>query len=180
MTAIAGIVHEGTVYIGGDSAGVDDALGLVVRADAKVFTNGPMVFGFCGSFRMGQLLRYSFTPPPLSKRGDVDRYMVTDFIDAVRKTLKKGGARRVEEKVEEGGTFLVGFRGRLFEINDDFQVGEGVDPYRAVGSGRDVVLGALYVTEFAMDPVERIQLALAAAERHGAAVRSPFTVLSEP
>ncbi|TAL42992.1 MAG: hypothetical protein EPN91_07260 [Salinibacterium sp.] len=179
MTAIAGIVHKGTVYIGGDSAGVDSGLSLVVRADAKVFVNGPMVLGFTSSFRMGQLLRYAFTPPPCPKRADVHRYMVTDFIDAVRKTLKKGGYAKIENKVEEGGTFLVGFRGRLFEINGDFQVGEGVDPYGAVGIGRDLVLGALFASE-GRAPEERIHTALAAAERFGAAVRAPFTVVKEP
>ena len=179
MTAIAAVVHDGRVYIGADSAGVDDTLALVVRADAKVFVNGPMVFGFCGSFRMGQLLRYAFTPPPMTKRGDVDRYMVTRFIDAVRKCLKKGGFAKVDDKVEEGGNFLVGFRGRLFEIDSDFQVGEGLDPYRAVGIGRDVVLGALYATD-GQRPEERIHMALAAAERFGAAVRGPFSVVREP
>jgi hypothetical protein len=36
MTAIVGLVQAGSVYIGGDSAGVS-GMSLTVRADAKVF-----------------------------------------------------------------------------------------------------------------------------------------------
>ena len=39
MTCIVGLVHEGVVYIGGDSAGVG-GMSLTVRADEKVFRNG--------------------------------------------------------------------------------------------------------------------------------------------
>jgi ATP-dependent protease HslVU (ClpYQ) peptidase subunit len=45
MTCIAGVAHEGKVWIGGDSAGVG-GYDLTVRADAKVFTNGEFLFGF--------------------------------------------------------------------------------------------------------------------------------------
>ena len=62
MTCIVGLVHEGVVYIGGDSAGVA-GLSLVVRADEKVLRNGDFLMGFTTSFRMGQLLRYKLDPP---------------------------------------------------------------------------------------------------------------------
>ncbi len=54
MTAIVGLVHNATVYIGGDSAGVS-GYSMTVRADSKVFTIGPYLMGFTTSFRMGQL-----------------------------------------------------------------------------------------------------------------------------
>ena len=63
MTCIVGLVHEGTVFIGGDSAGVA-GLSLVVRADEKVFRNGDFLMDFTTSFRMGQLLRYNPDSPP--------------------------------------------------------------------------------------------------------------------
>jgi hypothetical protein len=58
MTAIVGLTDNGTVHIGGDSAGVSD-WSLTIRADSKVFTNGPYVMGFTTSLRMGQLPRYA-------------------------------------------------------------------------------------------------------------------------
>ena len=44
MTCIVGLVHEGVVYIGGDSAGVA-GLSLTVRADEKVFRNSDFFDG---------------------------------------------------------------------------------------------------------------------------------------
>lgn len=83
MTCIVGMVEGGRVWIGGDSAGVAE-LELTVRADEKVFTNGPYVFGFTSSFRMGQLLRYKLKPPKPPRFGDLMAFMVNDFIEAVR------------------------------------------------------------------------------------------------
>jgi hypothetical protein len=48
VTAIAGFVHKGSVWIGGDSAGVAD-YDLHIRADQKVFVNGEFGFGFTSS-----------------------------------------------------------------------------------------------------------------------------------
>jgi hypothetical protein len=51
MTCIVGLVDGGRVWLGGDSAGVS-GWDLTVRADRKVFRNGPYVMGFTTSFRM--------------------------------------------------------------------------------------------------------------------------------
>lgn len=63
MTCIVGLKHKDKVYIGGDSLGANTAFQKTVRADEKVFQKDDMIFGFTSSFRMGQILRYSFFPP---------------------------------------------------------------------------------------------------------------------
>ena len=177
MTCIAAVVEGDRVFMGGDSA-ASDGCDLVVRADQKVFRNGPMLMGFAGSFRMGQLLRYSFTPPKHARRKDVHRYMVTDFVDAVRDCLKKGGfAQRLNEVEAIDGLFVVGYLGRLFTVDTDYQVGEAMDGFAAVGSGSSIASGALYVTS-GVSARKRIRNALEAAERYSAGVRRPFYVQS--
>lgn len=177
MTAIVGLVHNGTVYIGGDSAGVT-GYSMTVRADSKVFTVGPYVMGFTTSFRMGQLIRYALAAP--APDGDLDRFMATTFIDAVRECLKTGGWARKDNDREEGGTFLVGVRGRLFTVWDDYQVAAGADGYAAVGCGSELALGALFATaRTRVRPERRIMVALQAAERFSAGVRGPFLCVSE-
>ncbi|MEU7403823.1 hypothetical protein [Streptomyces sp. NPDC044948] len=179
MTAIVGLVHEGTVFIGGDSAGVS-GYGLTVRADQKVFATGPYVMGFTTSFRMGQLLRYAFEAPA-PETEQLEKFMTTAFVDGVRETLKAGGWLKKDSEQEEGGTFLVGVAGRLFVVDDDFQVGEAADEYAAVGCGDELALGALYATaKLGMDPGPRLTTALLAAERFSAGVRGPFTLVSTP
>ena len=178
MTCIAAVVYDNVVYMGADSAGVA-GYNLVVRADQKVFINGEFLIGFTSSFRMGQLLRYAFKPPRFHEdEKDLYAYMVTDFIDAVRACLKGGGYAQKTNEEETGGCFLVGVRGRLFQIEDDYQVGELTCNYNAVGCGEAYALGVLSVTG-AIDPDERIRLALSSAEKFSAGVRGPFIVLNK-
>lgn len=176
MTCIVGLVHEARVYIGGDSAAVS-GWDLTVRADAKVFKRGPFVMGFTTSFRMGQLLRYRLEIPKRPEGMALDEYMATLFVDASRQCLKDGGQAKRENEVEEGGSFLVGHEGRLFHVAADYQVGEAVDGFTAVGTGADSARGSLFASSLRR-PRPRVEQALAAAERFNAAVRGPFTVLS--
>jgi ATP-dependent protease HslVU (ClpYQ) peptidase subunit len=177
MTCIAGLVDGGRVYIGGDSAGTS-GWDLTIRADEKVFANGEFLFGFTTSFRMGQLLRYAFIPPIPKEGQDTAQFMVTDFVNAARDCLKAGGFARKHDEQESGGTFLVGFRARLFEIDTDYQVGQPADGYTAIGCGDKQAVGSLFSTRGA-SPEDRIRTALSAAERHSAAVRGPFVILSQ-
>jgi ATP-dependent protease HslVU (ClpYQ) peptidase subunit len=177
MTCIAGVVHKGKVWIGGDSAGVCDDHSLTVRSDRKVFVNGDFIMGFTTSFRMGQLLNHSFVPPQRHADQDVMRFMVTDFVNAVRECLKTGGYAERENEVESGGTFLVGYKGRLFMIGGDYQVGEAIDGFDAVGCGSDIAKGSLYASA-KLEPRKRIEMALRAAERFSGGVRAPFHYVS--
>lgn len=176
MTCIAGLVHDGKVYIGGDSAGVG-GLDLSIRKDQKVFANGDFVMGFTSSFRMGQILRYAFTPPKRHPDKDVMEFMVVEFVNALRDSLKAGGFAKKDSEVETAGVFLVGYAGRLFNIEDDYQVGESACGYHAVGCGDGYAKGVLFATE-GQDPEARINMALRAAEAHSAGVRGPFHLVA--
>jgi hypothetical protein len=176
------MVEGEKVYIGGDSVGVA-GYEADVRADAKVFRNGPMIFGFTSSFRMGQLLRYSLVVPQRHPETDVYAWLVTTFIDAVRACLDRGGYSRRVNGEEEAGTFLIGYAGRLFAVQDDYQVAEVARSYQAVGCGATYALGALHATDARsaayvlgqrLDPILRLTIALGAASEHSAGVRGPY------
>ncbi|MER5450803.1 hypothetical protein ABT065_35135 [Streptomyces sp. NPDC002764] len=178
MTVIVGLVHRRRVHLGGDSAGSSGSQ-LTIRRDRKVFTNGPYVLGFTTSFRMGQLLHHAFQAP--HPQGDLDRFMVTTFIDAVRTCLKEGGWARKDSEQEQAGSFLVGVHGRLFEVHDDYQVGEPAAGYAAVGCGDDLALGALHATAgLGLKPRERLTAALRAADHHSTFVSAPYTFARTP
>lgn len=178
MTCIVGLVDEGTVYIGGDSAGTS-GWDLILRADQKIFRLGPYLLGFTTSFRMGQLLRYSLTVPRRNQDASDERHMATAFIDAVRECLKAGGYATVLNNREEGGAFIVGYRGRLYVIDSDYQVMCPAEPFAAVGCGGQIAHGALYASRD-KPPLVRVQLALEAAERFSAPVRAPFVIETLP
>lgn len=177
MTCIVGVAHEGQVWIGGDSAGVA-GYDITVRADAKVFRVGPYVLGFTDSFRMGQLLRYTLDVPAPPDR-DLDRFMCTTFVDAVRDCLGNGGWAKGTVEQEVGGNFLVGARGRLFEVCSDYQVGLMRDDYTAIGCGAPYAIGSLHMSGRnwqGIAPRPRVRLALEAAAHHSTGVCGPFTI----
>lgn len=173
MTCIVALRSGGKVFMGCDSAGVG-GLSLQIRVDPKIYRVGPVLIGFTSSFRMGQLLGYSLKVPDHDPRMALEKYMATDFVNAVRTCLKEGGFARKKEEEESGGIFLVAIEGRLFEIESDYQVGERVEPFAACGCGVDLALGSLFTTDESIEPKRRLELALLAAEAFSAGVRKPF------
>lgn len=181
MTCIVGLVHDGKTYIGADSLGVKTPwLQKTDRKDPKVFENNGFVIGFTSSFRMGQVLAHSFNPPKVHADDNLFRYMVTDFIDAVRSTLKSAGYARRDNDVESGGEFLVGYRNRLFQVCSDYQVAENRCGYAAVGCGAEFAMGSLHATQALGDlhPQEEVLMALEAAVTFSAGVGGELTCLS--
>jgi ATP-dependent protease HslVU (ClpYQ) peptidase subunit len=177
VTCIVGLVDGNNVIMGADSAGVDGSLALSIRRDPKLVWRAPYLIGFTTSFRMGQLLAHAFKPPEPCIGESVMRFMVVDFVDAVRACLKDGGFASKTNEQESAGTFLVGFLGRVFWIENDYQVAEPDCGYAACGSGRDVALGSLHATRcIGMPAEERVKKALEAAAAHNAAVHRPFLI----
>jgi hypothetical protein len=187
-TCIAALKTGNGVWMIGDSAGVDpQSLSIRIVSGKKVFlktdSNGQEFgFGYTSSFRMGQLIQYSLTVPPVPAKGDLQDYMCTTFVEALRTCLKDGGYTKISDNQETGGYFLVGTAGRIFEIQSDFQVCETVEDYAAVGCGDDLALGSLFSTQDnhldeAMQPWDRLRLALDAAAHFSAGVRPPFNLI---
>lgn len=192
MTCIVGIAVNGAVIIGADSMAGDGHWNRRVRADRKVFKNGELIFGFTTSFRMGQLLEHSLTPPPIQEGMEPYAYAVKLLIPEIRNTLRSGGFMKTENGVESGGNFLVGFRGSLFEVDHDFQVAQSIEHFEAVGCGAQYAMGAMHIAyEQAFRKPQRLtassfmdsdesaaqlvlQAGLNAAARFSAGVAGPF------
>lgn len=180
MTCIASWIEpDGTIYMGAESAGTNSAFHQTIRADQKLGSYRDMLMGFCGSYRMGQLLAHGLSVPPQVEAEDDYTYLVTAFIAGVRNTFRAGGWLLSDKGVEQGGTFLVARRGRLFNVQSDFQVGEAVDNYAAVGSGGNFALGTFYSDKNKeMPPVARIISALDSACHFNAACKGPYVIKS--
>jgi ATP-dependent protease HslVU (ClpYQ) peptidase subunit len=182
MTCIVGVIDRARkcVVIGGDSAAIGDN-SVIIRKDPKVFFNGEFLIGCTTSFRMINLLRFSFVPPEI-KTKDIYRYMCTDFVDEARRCFVNGGyLMKGDHGDDRGGTFLVGYHDRLFEISEDFQVAESASGYGSVGCGSDFALGALYIlikNKTYSDSRLLVKQALSAAECYSTGVQGPFTILS--
>jgi ATP-dependent protease HslVU (ClpYQ) peptidase subunit len=182
MTCIVGLCAEGKVYIGGDSAAVSDSQHeICVRSDKKVFRVGEFIFGCGGSFRMMNILQFFFNPGEHPEHADPYSYMCIDVSNHLRKIFFDHGWARTEAGVEKGGQFLVGYKGHLFYVGSDYQIGEFELGYYALGMGGMYALGSLYSTSdlvISVSPIERVLSALEAAEEFSPAVKRPFYIIN--
>ena len=183
MTCIVGLVCDGQVSLGGDSASNSNDHSITIVKNPKVFRKGAFVMGYTSSWRMGQLIQYQFMPPERDLQQDVMEYMVTSFIGGIRNLFKEGGWAKIENSQEQGGSFLVGYQGRLFTIHGDYQVAESANPYEAIGSGANIALGALFTLttakNFDKTAIQDIlQFALDASSKHNSGVAPPYTFVS--
>jgi len=168
MTCIIGLIDKEGVYIGGDSAAISaDDLSFNIRTDEKVFVKGDFIFGYSSSFRMGQLLRYKLKIPAHIKGMDTTQYMVTLFIDAVKRCFDDN-----DFDVEDG-SFVVGYKGKLYVIMSDYQVAQAKENFISLGCGEHFAMGAMYAST-EKDPIKKIEIALSAAAAFSMGVKPPF------
>ena len=169
MSCIVGIAQEGKIYMGSDSfATTSDGERRPIIAN-KLFFNKEYLIGFTGSIRTGQAIRPHYFDPPNS---------ILDFPDALREHLyEKGCVLNSEEHGQiQGSNFLIGWRGKLYEILLDFQMNETDGDCNTIGAGATFAFGSLYTTKFIkkISPNKRIALALEAASFYTTTCGPPF------
>ncbi|RWX70454.1 hypothetical protein EN780_03405 [Mesorhizobium sp. M4B.F.Ca.ET.089.01.1.1] len=159
MTCIVGLIDDGAVYMGGDSAAILDS-NVEVRQNRKVFRKGAYLIGYAGSYRVGQLIEHTLELD--SPQGALLKHMITHVAEKIREISGK-----------ESAEVLIGCLGRLFKFSSDFSVAE-YKRYAAIGQADQCALGSLF--DGRGDPTKRVLRALGAAQEHNAAVRAPFYV----
>jgi len=169
MSTVIGIVENGEVYIGADSLASTEDGDVRPMKCKKIFKNGPYLFGFIGSVRGGQVLYPDYFEPPEN---------IMEMPDAIIKQLSEKGCLIMSEQQQslQACNFLIGYKGKLYEILVDFQLTE-IENYTAIGSGSCYAFGSLHTTEKMKDdftPLMRLELALEAAEEFSTSTRRPF------
>lgn len=167
MTCIAGIVHNGKVYMGCDSAGTNGGE-LDLRRRPKIHRFPNFIVGAAGSGLIHQVLD-TVKLPVLTVGTDIYPWICSSLLSA----LKRATANWHEEETFEA---LIGVQGQLFHLWGASQVVESAANFDACGSGAQIARGALFVAErHWQEPKMCLELALEAAERFSTGVRGPFT-----
>lgn len=136
MTCIVGIEVDGKVLIGGDIQGTGGNH-KIVHSQPKVFLKRNVLFGYTTSYRFGQILENLLHDPVVPEDdNEVYRWIVTVLIPDIKKTLK-------DNDYTMGGTCLIGIRGQLWGMQDDFSVLRSVNGYDSCGSGQEYALGCI-------------------------------------
>ena len=176
MTCIVGVVDEGRVILGADSAGSGKENEIYSLPERKVFARGPYLFGITGSYRLGEVLHFKTELPELPKQHDLKRFLVHELVPAVADAvLKNHCAHEGREILGPRTGFLLGVRGSLWCIISDltvFQAGS----FASMGSGRLRAYPALHALEAAgVTPAKRrLELALEATYAYTSDVRGPW------
>lgn len=177
MTCIVGVEKGNTVWLGGDSAGTNGALGRTIIKDPKVFVKGDVAFGVCGLPKVMDAIRHAIELP-VQDKGDTDRaFLVSTLVPALRDGLKKLDCcqKEGEETVFEGAV-LIGYRGKVYNMQGNFQLIHSADGYASVGSGSTLALGSLDATK-GQNPKKRVLAALRASTKN-AGCAPPFVVVT--
>lgn len=186
MTCVVGIEQDGIVWLGADSSSIEPhSMKLQIVSEPKAFAREEFAAAFTTSFRMGQLLEHAFSPPPRPEGATDVGYLVSMFLDELRRCFREHGFVQTANDEhatgqELGGEFLLAYRGRLYQVFPDFNITRPARGFAAAGCGEQVALGSLHATHGKGAPGDRILAALSAAEEFSAGVRGPFTVISFP
>lgn len=182
MTCIVALIHNNSVYMAGDSAAVLD-MDYEIRGDKKVFKVDEFIIGFSDSFRLGNILKYKFTPPKITK--DIEIYMNIDFIESIKELCRDNGILKMIDNEESNvGQILVGIHGRIFNIDYDFNIGWNLDKNYSIGCGSSYAISALQTLDIIdpqykkYSPEKRLNIALEIAEKNSLGVKPPYYSVS--
>ena len=178
MTCIIGMAKDGKVYMGGDSM-ASAGHNVRIQREKKVFPVGEFLIGTSGSIRGANLLKHKFSVPVNNGKDDF-KYMVTEFVPAVRELFKDGGLSKIDNNVEEAEShLLVGYRGVIYNFFGDFQIDVYEEEFTATGCGKYYALGAMEGLGYNIDrePKETIIKALEIVGKYDAYVGAPYYVL---
>lgn len=174
MTAIVGLVHNGKVWMGGDSAySTEDE--VWIQRDPKVFRRGDILIGTAGLGRFESVMRYLVEIPRIRKGMDVGYWVNVDLASEVRKALIADGY------AHDAGAFevkdcqaMIGVMGDLFVLDSDLCGWRTLCGYAVIGSGEGPARASLHETA-KLQPRTRLKRALERAAAETTGVRPPFT-----
>lgn len=181
MTCVVAVKYEGKVWMGADHLGSDGFIKTEFIENSKVFKNGDFLIGYTTSFRMGQILQYSWRPPHRVEGISDDQYFYKTVLDSVRNCFKDNDYGDKQGIDWQSGNFLVGWKGRLFEVEN----ANALEHHKiaAVGSGCYHAIGAmkalLKVEKHTERPNDFLQCALEVATGSVVSVGKQYTFVSE-
>lgn len=188
MTCIVAVECVDGAVVGGDFL-ASNSFNKSVTTRSKIYQRDSLIMGFCGSFRMGQIIeaaikkREFFIP---KEDEDIYTWLITDFISFLRTELRAGLGNAVFDKasIDWDISFLVSIHGQIWEINGDFGVLGDVNGVISIGSGLYHAGSSLH-TQIEMlgrrptivEAKKFIALAYKVTSNHIASVSSEFSVL---
>jgi len=178
MTCIVGIEIPGVgVLMGADSCASDGYKSYKIT-DSKLFIKNGVSFGYTTSFRFADILKHHVVIPDNTTGLSDSEFLIKEVVFEIREKLKEHGYSKIANNNEIGGEALIGYRGKLYELQSDYSLMGYTHGYGSCGSGMYYALGSLYTTKNSkISDKDRLTWALMAAAEYSPGVSPPFTFL---
>lgn len=145
MTTLIAIQHDDWCIIAGDSQTTSYHLSGDCSPMGKIATNGKYLVAAAGLVRGMNLIQHSFAPPRAPKN-NLDKFMVTKFLPALRSAFMKSGYDMKDDGdiASHDNEFIVAVNGTIYLIDEAYGIERTNDKIYVTGSGMELALGAAY------------------------------------
>ena len=145
MTTLVAIQGDGWSVLGCDSRISDEDGRFQISKDPKIVDNNGVLIASCGSSRTANILHYGYVQPKPGPKENLNSFMSSKFIPAMRKNFVDAGIDMKEdgEVAENDGGILVSIKSEIYAIQNDYSWDTDIRNVYVMGSGGDIALGAL-------------------------------------
>ena len=164
MTTLVAIQHDDWCLIAADSQTSFGHLSADCSPMGKIALNGKYLIAGAGTVRGMNIIQHSFVPPT-PPRNASDKFMVSQFIPALRKSFIAAGYDMKDDGdiAAHDNEFIVAINGTIYFIDEVYGLERQGGKVYVSGSGRQLALGAAYALD--ADKVEDWQDAIDIAEK---------------
>ena len=167
MSVIVGITDGKNITMGCDSyiSGDNEKFEL---SESKIIKKNNILIGVSGTMRGLQLLKYQLnltTQEHLSEIEDItisdEEYICNFLVNTIKEIFFNNQYTiKVDDQENHCDNYLIGYKGKLYTLDSNYQIYSTNDNYMTIGSGSQYAYGALKVQEKAKillkDPEEAV------------------------
>jgi hypothetical protein len=178
MTAIVGLIRDGSVWIGADR---ETTWGYTKQSwGSKIVEKGGLVFAWTGLAAVKAVVRDAWQPPEVPEDPSRhDHWFRVTMPRSIMEAVKESGISVDPDSMKNPGCGIVGWRGRLGSLCPYWTIAEPEAGVCGFGSGGEVALGALYALRES-DPEHAVRVAVEAASVFSTGVGCGVDVVKVP
>lgn len=146
MTTLIAFQHEDFCVIAADSQTTGYDIASDCSSMGKIAKNGKFLVSAAGLVRGMNLIQHAFTPPVPPRKGNLDKFMVSQFIPSLRKSFVQNGYEVKSEgsSVTHDNDFIIAVNGTLYFIDEAYGIERTKNKLYVTGTGMKLALGAAH------------------------------------
>lgn len=144
MTTLIAFQHEDFCLIAADSQTTGYDIASDCSTMGKIAKNGKFLVSAAGLVRGINLIQHAFVPPVAPRKGNLDKFMVTQFVPALRKLFIQSGydIKSEGDPASHDNDFIVAVNGTLYFIDEAYGLERTKNKLYATGTGFKLAIGA--------------------------------------